>query len=154
MHESLTYQSGCIFTASFNTSWWLHSTCELKTEQHWTTKQRSKLEQQQSSLSLCGGLRNHKSIDSAAMGKKLALLNKRIQHCWSWLRQLQSISYRFVCILYSSRLILLYSRQTVENHLVHMGTSSYWCMHIMITISFFIILWLLFRSVCENFIHT
>ena len=39
-------------------------------------------------------------------------------------------------ILYSSRLILLYSdylggRRTVENHLVHMGTSLYRSRHIM-----------------------
>ena len=38
-----------------------------------------------------------------------------------------------VAILYSSRLIIIYSdhlegRHTVENHLIHMGTSSYWCM--------------------------
>ena len=46
------------------------------------------------------------------------------------LRQLRRVSYGFVGILYSSRLILSYSdnsegRQTVENHLVHTGTSSY-----------------------------
>ena len=42
----------------------------------------------------------------------------------------------FVGILYSSRLILLYSnhlegRQTVENHLVHIGTNSYRRTHVM-----------------------
>ena len=42
------------------------------------------------------------------------------------MRHLRTVSYGFVGILYSSRLILLYSnhlegRQTVENHLVHMG---------------------------------
>ena len=42
----------------------------------------------------------------------------------------------FVGILYSSRLILLYSnhlegRQTVENHLVHIGTNSYRRAHVM-----------------------
>ena len=43
------------------------------------------------------------------------------------MQHLRTVSYRFVGILYSRRLILLYSnhlegRQTVENHLVHMGT--------------------------------
>ena len=38
----------------------------------------------------------------------------------SRLRQLRSVSYGFVRILYSSRLILLYSN--AENHLVHTGT--------------------------------
>ena len=43
------------------------------------------------------------------------------------MRHLWTVSYGFVGILHSSRLILLYSnhlegRQTVENHLVHMGT--------------------------------
>ena len=65
--------------------------------------------------------------------RETSLLNRRIQHCWSRLRQLQSACYG---ILYSSRLILLYNnhlegRQTVENHIVHTGTSSYvqknWC---------------------------
>ena len=45
-------------------------------------------------------------------------------------------SHGFVGILYSSRLILLYSnhlegRQTVENHLVHIGTNSYRRTHVM-----------------------
>ena len=44
-------------------------------------------------------------------------------------------SHGFVGILYSSRLILLYSnhlegRQTVENHLVHIGTNSYRHTHV------------------------
>ena len=43
------------------------------------------------------------------------------------MRHLRSVSYGFVGILYSRRLILLYSnhlegRQTVENHHVHIGT--------------------------------
>ena len=51
------------------------------------------------------------------------------------MRHLQSISYGFVGILYSRRLILLYSnhlegRQTVENHHVHMGTR---CTHVMMS---------------------
>ena len=57
---------------------------------------------------LCGGLCNYKSITAAAMGEKLACWNRKIQHCWSWLQQLQSISYGLVGILYSSRVILLY----------------------------------------------
>ena len=45
-------------------------------------------------------------------------------------------SHGLVGILYSSRLILLYSnhlegRQTVENHLVHIGTNSYRRTHVM-----------------------
>ena len=45
-------------------------------------------------------------------------------------------SHGLVRILYSSRLILLYSnhlegRQTVENHLVHIGTNSYRRTHVM-----------------------
>ena len=61
-----------------------------------------------------------------------------IQYCWSWLRQLRSLSYGFVGILRSSRLILLYSdhlegRQTVENHLVHKGASSYRHTHVMMS---------------------
>ena len=64
--------------------------------------------------------------------------------------QLQSISYGFIDILYSSRLILLYSnhleaRQTIENHLIHMGTNSCRSMHIMmssvaILVNFFAVL--------------
>ena len=47
-------------------------------------------------------------------------------------------SHGFVGILYSSRLILLYSnhlegRQTVENHLVHIGTNSYQRTHVMMS---------------------
>ena len=51
-----------------------------------------------------------------------------------WLMQhLQTVSYGFIGILYSGRLILLYNnhlegRQTVENNLVHIGT---WRTHIM-----------------------
>ena len=72
---------------------------------------------------LCGRLRNCKSIKTAAVGEKLGLVNRRIQHCVGFVGILYSI-------YYSSRRILLYSdhlegRQTVENHLVHMGTSSY-----------------------------
>ena len=48
------------------------------------------------------------------------------------------VSHGFVGILYSSRLILLYSnhlegRQTVENHLVHIGTNSYRRTHVMMS---------------------
>ena len=59
------------------------------------------------------------------------------------------MSHWFVGILYSSRLILLYSnhlegRQTVENHLVHIGTNSYRRTHVMtssisILVHFFVV---------------
>ena len=50
------------------------------------------------------------------------------------------VSHGFVGILYSSRLILLYSnhlegRQTVENHLVHIGTNSYRRTYVMTVIN-------------------
>ena len=50
-------------------------------------------------------------------------------------------SHGFVGILYSSRLILLYSnhlegRQTVENNLVHIDTNSYRRVHVMTVINF------------------
>ena len=57
------------------------------------------------------------------------------------MRPFLSVSYRFIGILYCRRLSLLYSnhlegRQTVENHLVHIGTRR---MHIMMSsISFFV----------------
>ena len=56
-----------------------------------------------------------------------------LTHPYQLMQPFQSVSYRFVGILYSRRLILLYSnhlegRQTVENHLVHMGSRR---MHIM-----------------------
>ena len=59
-------------------------------------------------------------------GVESGLLNRRIQHCCSQLWQLRSISYGFVCIVAGD----LYSdyfegRQTVENHLIHMGTYYY-----------------------------
>ena len=61
-----------------------------------------------------------------------SLLSGRIQHHWSQLQKLWSVSKGFVGILYTSRLIFLHSnhlkvRQTVENHLVYTGTSSYRC---------------------------
>ena len=76
---------------------------------------------------LCGGFRNNEGIKTAAAGEKPA---HWIQHCWSRFRQLQSISYGFVGILYSNRLPFLYSdhlegRQTVENHLIRIGISTY-----------------------------
>ena len=79
-------------------------------------------------------------------------------HPYRLMRHLRSISYGFVGILYSRRLILLYSnhlegRQTVENHLVHMGT---WCKHVMtslisILVQFFTVIYFYgSRSVREN----
>ena len=71
------------------------------------------------------------------MEEKLAFW---IQHCWSQLWQLWSISYGFTVIVYSSRLIVLYSyhlegRQTIENHLAHTNTGSYRHIDIPISIS-------------------
>ena len=68
-------------------------------------------------------------------GRETGWLIRRIQRYWFRLRQLRRVSYGFFGILYSSRLILFYSdnsegRQTVENHLVHTGTSSYAHTHI------------------------
>ena len=106
------------------------------------TKRRSKLVQQRPNPPLRGGLRNYKGIRTAAMGEKLTCW---IQYCWSRLRQLRSVSYGFVGILYSGRLPFFYSnhlegRQTVENHLVHTGTSSYQRTHVM-TSSTSILVW-------------
>ena len=84
---------------------------------------------------LCGGLCNYEIIKTAALGGNCHVEQKDSALLISpW--QLQSISYGFIGILYSSRLILLYSnhleaRQTIENHLLHMGTNSCWSMHIM-----------------------
>ena len=75
---------------------------------------------------------------------------RKIQHCRFRLWQLWSGSYGFIGILYSIRLILLYSdhlegRQTIEDHLVHTGTSLYRCTHMMtssisILVHFFMVL--------------
>ena len=86
---------------------------------------------------LCRSLRNYESIRTAAMEEKLAFW---IQHCWSQLWLLRSISYGFTVIVYSSRLIVLYSchlegRQTIENHLAHTNTGSYRHIDIPISIS-------------------
>ena len=74
-------------------------------------------------------------------------------HPYQLMQHLRSVSYGFVAILYSMRLILLYSnhlegRQTVENHLVHMGTRRTHVMtsSISILVRFFAEAW----SVCEN----
>ena len=62
------------------------------------------------------------------------------------MRHLRTVSYGFVGILYSRRLILYYSnhlegRQTVENHLVHMGTQRTHAMmsSISILVNFFLV---------------
>lgn len=57
--------------------------------------------------------------------------NRRVQCCCSGYGQLRSILHNLIGILYSSRLILLYSthsedRQTVENYLLQTGTWLYW----------------------------
>ena len=117
-----------------------------KKKRHWTAKRKLSLYNNSLVFLLCGDHRNYESIRTAAVGEKLA--------CWTEgfssadldfdnfslvpvspmdgmrLRQLWSVSYRFVGILYSSRLILLYSnhlegRPTVESCLIHTGTSSY-----------------------------
>ena len=66
---------------------------------------RNDIKRQSEEVSLCnngldfllhGGLCNHKSImQDCRRGRETGLLNGRIQHCWSWLWQLWSISYRF-----------------------------------------------------------
>ena len=74
------------------------------------------------------------------------------------MRHLWTVSYGFVGILYSRRLILLYSnhlegRQTVENYLVHIGTQ---CMHVMMSENFHLSSFFCgfyfcgSRSVCKN----
>ena len=84
---------------------------------------------------LCGGLCNYEIIKTAALGRNCHVEQKdSALLILPW--QLQSVSYGFIGILYSSRLILLYSnhleaRQTIENHLVHMGTNLCRSMHIM-----------------------
>ena len=81
---------------------------------------------------LCGGLHTYKSIKTATVGEKLAFWTEEFS-----IADFDFDNYRAsLGILYSSRLILLYSdylggRQTVENHLVHTGTSSYQSGHIM-----------------------
>ena len=106
---------------------------------HWMTK-RSKLSLL---FLLCGGLRSYKSIKAACQrGWKTALLNRRIQHCWSRLQQFRifgaSLTGSLVFCIHSSRLSLFCSnhlqgrhyfrsRQTVENHPIHTGTNSCRC---------------------------
>ena len=104
---------------------------------------------------LCGGLRNYESIRTVAVGEKLA--------CWtvgfntaglnfnnSWVSPINSLPLRTV----AGRFWPFRGEQTVENHLVHTGTSLYQhqCTHIMMS-SIFTFLWFLFcrsRSVHEN----
>ena len=62
-------------------------------------------------------------------------------HPYQLMRHLRIISYGFVGILYGRRLILLCSnhsdgRQTVENHLVHIGTQ---CTHVMTSSTFILV---------------
>ena len=91
------------------------------------TKRRSKPVQQRPDLPLVWRLQNYKGIETAAAGEKpgrvgFSTADLDFDNCGT--------SHGFVGILYSSRLILLYSnhlegRQTVENHFVHIGTNSY-----------------------------
>jgi len=115
---------------------------------------------------LCGGLHSYKGIKTACRrGRKIALLNRRVQHCWSRLHNFgASLTGSLVFCIHSSRLSLFCSnhlqgrdyfhgRQTEENHLVHTGTISTY--HIMTSSihlgSFFRSLYFRgSRSVCEN----
>ena len=90
-----------------------------------TTKQRSKLVHQWPSLPFVW--RPLQSIKVAAIGKKTGSEGFRTAD----LEHLLQVHW-YLC---SGRLILLYSdhlqgRQTIENQLVHTGTSSYQCTHI------------------------
>ena len=81
---------------------------------------------------LCAGLHNYENIRTAIVGKKLACWTEGFSTADSTSTTLEHLLH----ILYSSRLIFLNSshledRQTVESHLVHMGTSLYQCTHIM-----------------------
>ena len=132
---------------------------------HWTTK-RSKIVQQRPTLPFVwrpSQLQKYQNCMPARV--KTGLLNRRIQHCWSRSRQLQSVSYGFIGIcIHSSRLSLFCNdhlqggyyfcgRETIENHLIHMGTgtNSY---HIMTSSipSWFIFLGFIFlrKQVCPR----
>ena len=71
--------------------------------------------------------------NAAPFWRRLLLVSRSQTLTRVWLRETSLLR---VGILYSSRLILLYSdhlesRQTVENHLVHTGTSSHRHTHTM-----------------------
>ena len=73
------------------TSWWRHPTWEPK------KRHQTKLVQQWSSLLLCGDLHNYESIKYQDCNCGLACRTQgQIQHCWSRLWQLWSVSYGFV----------------------------------------------------------
>ena len=120
------------------TSWWPCPTYEVK-KRLWMTKWRSKLVQQQCSLPFVWRLLCLRKYQDCYWEWETGLLNRRIQHYWSqlWSRlwQLQSVTFGFVWDFVSSRLILLYSDH-LENHLVHTGTSSYQCVHVITSSSF------------------
>ena len=125
----LFLQNKCMIRWAHPYSWWPHPTCELK-KWRWTTKQRRKIVQQQPSLPFVWRPSQLWKYQDCHCGWETGLLNGRIQHCWSQLQQLLSVPYGLFATVYSSMLILLYcdhleGRQTVENYLVHTGTSSY-----------------------------
>ena len=82
-------------------------TCKLK-EWYLKTKQRSKLVQHRPSLPLMWRPSQLRKYYDCCRGWETGLLSRKIQHCWSRLWQLKRVFSR-VGILYSSRLILLYS---------------------------------------------
>ena len=107
------------------TSWWPRLVCKPKNTE-WRSEEASLCNNGPIFL-LCWGFHNNEGIKTTAVGEKLA---HWIQHWWSRFQQLHSVSYGFVGILYSSRLPFLYSVhlegwQTVENHLIHIGISTY-----------------------------
>ena len=106
-------------------------------------KWRSKLVQQWPTLPFVWRSSQLRKYQDCYRERETGFLNRKIPHCWSRLRQSQSISYRFVG---SSRLISLQRLfrgqiewQTLENHLVHTGTSSYQRTHIMMSPIFILV---------------
>ena len=100
-------------------------------KRHWTTKRRSKPVQQQPDLPFVWRLSKLRRYQDCRRGRETGVLDSAadldFDNCGT--------SHGFVGILYSSRLIVLYSnhlegRQTVENHLVQ-GTNSYQRAHVM-----------------------
>ena len=111
------------------TSWRPRSICKTK-KRYWMMQRRSKFVQQQLSLPFY--------VEAFRIRKvsKLPLWAR------NWLIGLSTVDLDFkaslmgllaICIVagwYFSTAAILEGRQTVENHLVHMGTSSYWCTEI------------------------
>ena len=121
---------------------WPHPYQLIAVPHRWTeemplrmTKQRSKLLQQWPSLPFVWRPLQLRNYQDCRPRRKLP--------CWTEGFSTSDLAMAtsehllgFIGILYSSRLILLYSnhleaRQTIENHLVHMGTNLCRSMHIM-----------------------